>query len=102
MHVAAAMFTPASLIAAATRASAPGVFSMSMTRSTAMRPPHHRTPRCAQAPPGRPLGPAPDAVAAHRVLAGHCNRADPFPRGVVGLAQGVVVLLAGGVGADDG
>src|SRR5215208_6636591 len=37
-HVAAAMFTPASLIAAATRASAPGVFSMSMTRSTAIRP----------------------------------------------------------------
>src|SRR4029450_10763114 len=36
-HVAAAMLTPASLIAAATRASAPGVFSMSMTRSTAMR-----------------------------------------------------------------
>src|SRR5882672_5793063 len=35
-HVAAAMFTPASLIAAATCASAPGVFSMSMTRSTAM------------------------------------------------------------------
>ena len=29
------MFTPASLIAAATRASAPGEFSMSMTRSTA-------------------------------------------------------------------
>src|SRR5437763_2389012 len=37
-HVAAAMFTPASLIAAATRASAPGVFSTSMTRSTAMGP----------------------------------------------------------------
>src|SRR4051794_9784215 len=36
MHVAAAMFTPASLIAAATRASAPGVLSMSITRSTAM------------------------------------------------------------------
>ena len=36
MQVAAAMFTPASLIAAATCASAPGVFSMSMTRSTAM------------------------------------------------------------------
>src|SRR5688572_26499247 len=35
MHVAAAMFTPASLIAAATSASAPGVFSMSMTRSAA-------------------------------------------------------------------
>ena len=34
MQVAAAMFTPASLIAAATLASAPGVFSMSMTRST--------------------------------------------------------------------
>src|SRR3954451_23312594 len=31
------MFTPASLIAAATCASAPGVLSMSMTRSTAMR-----------------------------------------------------------------
>jgi hypothetical protein len=30
------MFTPASLIAAATPANAPGVFSMSMTRSTAM------------------------------------------------------------------
>src|SRR5215207_1851235 len=38
VHVAAAMFTPASLIAAATRASAPGVLSMSMTRSTAMCP----------------------------------------------------------------
>ena len=37
-QAAAAMFTPASLIAAATRASAPGVFSMSMTRSTAMCP----------------------------------------------------------------
>jgi hypothetical protein len=37
-HVAAAMLTPASLIAAATCASAPGVFSMSMTRSTAMFP----------------------------------------------------------------
>jgi hypothetical protein len=36
MQVAAAMFTPASLIAAATRASAPGVFSTSMTRSTAI------------------------------------------------------------------
>src|SRR3954463_8343170 len=36
MHVAAAMFTPASLMAAATRASAPGVFSMSMTRSIAI------------------------------------------------------------------
>src|SRR5688572_1825702 len=36
MHVAAEMFTPASLIAAATSASAPGVFSISMTRSTAM------------------------------------------------------------------
>src|SRR4051794_8938514 len=35
MQVAAAMFTPASLIAAATSASAPGLFSMSMTRSTA-------------------------------------------------------------------
>jgi len=34
-QVAAAMFTPASLTAAATRASAPGVLSMSMTRSTA-------------------------------------------------------------------
>jgi dihydrofolate reductase len=31
------MFTPASLIAAATSASAPGVFSMSMTKSTAIR-----------------------------------------------------------------
>src|SRR3954453_960361 len=39
MHVAAAMFMPASLIAAAICASAPGVFSMSMTRSTAMCPP---------------------------------------------------------------
>ena len=29
------MFTPASLIAAAISASAPGLFSMSMTRSTA-------------------------------------------------------------------
>src|SRR4051794_35908399 len=37
-QVAAAMFTPASLIAAATSASAPGVFSMSMTRSTAIGP----------------------------------------------------------------
>src|SRR5215208_3548042 len=37
MQVAAAMFTPASLIAAATSARAPGVFSMSMTRSTAMQ-----------------------------------------------------------------
>src|SRR5262245_27468945 len=37
-HVAAAMFTPASLIAAATCASAPGVFSMSMTKSTGMCP----------------------------------------------------------------
>ena len=36
MHVAAEMFTPASLIAAATCARAPGVFSMSITRSTAM------------------------------------------------------------------
>src|SRR5215207_528391 len=36
-QVAAAMFTPASLTAVATRASAPGVFSMSMTKSTAMR-----------------------------------------------------------------
>src|SRR5688500_19815669 len=37
MHVAAARFTPASLIAAATSASAPGEFSMSMTRSKAIR-----------------------------------------------------------------
>jgi hypothetical protein len=36
MHVAAARFTPASLIAAATRASAPGSFSISMTRSNAI------------------------------------------------------------------
>src|SRR4051812_31821399 len=35
MHVAAAMFTPASEMATATSASAPGVFSTSMTRSTA-------------------------------------------------------------------
>src|SRR5688572_6856759 len=35
MHVTAAMFTPASLIAAATSASAPGVLSTSMIRSTA-------------------------------------------------------------------
>jgi hypothetical protein len=35
-QVAAAMLTPASLIAVATRASAPGVFSMSMTKSTAI------------------------------------------------------------------
>ena len=35
-HVAAAMFTPASVIAAATSASAPGVFSMSITRSKAI------------------------------------------------------------------
>src|SRR5215217_2287359 len=35
MQVAAAMLTPASLIAAATSASAPGVLSISMTRSTA-------------------------------------------------------------------
>src|SRR5262245_25247571 len=41
-HVAAAMFTPASLIAAATCASAPGVFSTSITRSTAIR----RTASC--------------------------------------------------------
>ena len=39
MQVAAAMFTPASLIAAATLASAPGVFSRSMARSTDMRRP---------------------------------------------------------------
>src|SRR5690348_2936324 len=38
MQVAAAMLTPASLIAAATSASAPGEFSMSMTRSYAMGP----------------------------------------------------------------
>src|SRR3954468_10314849 len=43
MHVAAAMFTPASEIAAATAASAPGVLSTSMTRSTAMP---HPTPSC--------------------------------------------------------
>src|SRR5262245_37608564 len=36
-HVAAAMLTPASLIAAATRASAPGSFSMSITRSNGTR-----------------------------------------------------------------
>src|SRR4051794_36146475 len=35
-QVAAATFTPASLIAVATRASAPGAFSMSMTKSTAI------------------------------------------------------------------
>src|SRR5689334_18226257 len=35
-QVAAEMFTPASLIAAATSARAPGVLSMSMTRSTAI------------------------------------------------------------------
>ena len=35
-QVAAAMLTPASLIASATRARAPGVFSMSMTRSVAI------------------------------------------------------------------
>ena len=35
-HVAAARFTPASLTAVATRASAPGVFSTSMTRSNAI------------------------------------------------------------------
>src|SRR5688572_14067481 len=36
MHVTAAMLTPASLMAAATRASAPGSFSTSMTRSNPM------------------------------------------------------------------
>ena len=36
MHVAAAMLTPASLIAAATSASAPGVFSSSIVRSKAI------------------------------------------------------------------
>jgi hypothetical protein len=36
MHVAAARFTPASLIAAATRAKAPGSFSISMTKSNGM------------------------------------------------------------------
>ncbi len=35
-HVAAEMFTPASLIAVATRASAPGSLSTSMTRSMGM------------------------------------------------------------------
>ena len=35
-QVAAAMFTPASLIAPETSASAPGVFSISMTRSNAI------------------------------------------------------------------
>src|SRR3954454_4737476 len=47
MHVAAAMFTPASEIAAATAASAPGVLSTSMTRSTAMP---HPTPWRKRAP----------------------------------------------------
>jgi hypothetical protein len=42
MQVAAAMFTPASLMAAATSASAPGEFSMSIARSYAMpREPIH-------------------------------------------------------------
>src|SRR3954454_23914265 len=38
MQVAAEMFTPASLMAAATSARAPGVLSMSMTRSTGIGP----------------------------------------------------------------
>src|SRR5579862_171054 len=42
MQVAAAMFTPASLIAAATSASAPGVLSSSMVRSKATRPRDYR------------------------------------------------------------
>jgi hypothetical protein len=52
MHVAAARFTPASLIAAATRARAPGSFLISTTRSNGidalLRPPslasHYVTP----------------------------------------------------------
>src|SRR3954451_1865533 len=47
MHVAAAMFTPASEIAAATAASAPGELSTAMTRSTAMP---HPTPWRKRAP----------------------------------------------------
>src|SRR5919201_3518469 len=38
MQVAAAMFTPASLMAVATRANAPGAFSISMARSDGMDP----------------------------------------------------------------
>ena len=49
MHVAAAMFTPASLIAAAARTSAPGVFSISMTRSNAIYRTSHETTSAATA-----------------------------------------------------
>src|SRR5919108_2728488 len=57
------MFTPASLIAAATCASAPGVFSMSMTRSTAICPvPGQPTWTRTCGEPGR--GNAPARVAA--------------------------------------
>src|SRR4051794_38941529 len=58
-QVAAAMFTPASLIAAATSASAPGVFWMSMTRSvaTACAPSLSASGRLLPAPAGlRPIG----------------------------------------------
>src|SRR3954451_22744508 len=45
MHVAAAMLTPASLIAAATLASAPGLLSTSITRSAGMTRDCTRLPR---------------------------------------------------------
>src|SRR5215218_763031 len=50
-QVAAAMFTPASLIAAAASARAPGVFSMSMTRSVAMARASLQGPAVAPAAP---------------------------------------------------
>src|SRR6478752_5313532 len=57
-QVAAAMFTPASLIAAATFASAPGVFSTSITKSTAMWASNHEdpSPRSPQRGADGPIG----------------------------------------------
>ena len=59
---------------------------------------HGRTVVLASAMPADLPGhrsPARDALAAHRVVRRRAERGDPRPRGVVGLAQQVVVLLPG-------
>src|SRR6185503_4292794 len=99
-QVAAAMLTPASLIAAATWASAPGVFSMSMTRSTGMRSggrpegraePPRQLPGPVGAPPARPrVRPDRPRVPAQRaVLLAH-HRLELPPVLAAGIPRGPV------------
>src|SRR5437867_2170694 len=119
MQVAAAMFTPASLIAAATCASAPGLFSMSMARSNGIQDSRSggRLGRCARrsahsarlramsrqrrSPPQPPIeASSRDARAARRALAVYHPAVVPeapleqTESGLVAVGEGWFVLNA--------